>query len=71
MSRQLMAVQLDPLNLAQCLCGEITLPTEGATDDRNFLVAEVVRLQNSPRKLNFHEFSYQLLHSLSESGRIG
>ena len=31
----------------------------------NFLVAEVVRLQCSPRKLNSHEFSYQLLHSLS------
>ena len=33
----------------------------------NFWVAEVVRLQSSPRKLNSHEFSYQLLHSLSAS----
>ncbi len=33
----------------------------------NFLVAEVARLQNSPRKLNSGEFSYQFFHSLSAS----
>ncbi len=31
----------------------------------NFWVAEVARLQNSPRKLNSGEFSYQFFHSLS------
>ena len=35
----------------------------------NFLVAEVVRLQRSPRKRNSHEFRYQRLHSLAETRR--
>ena len=36
----------------------------------NFLVAEVARLQNSPRKLNSGEFSYQFFHSLSVTWRL-
>ena len=44
-------------------CGSL-LPLSEAV---NFWVAEVVRLQNSPQKLNSHEFSYQFFHSLSAS----
>ena len=39
--------------------------TNGVLRGCEFFVAEVVRLQYSPRKLNSDEFSYQFIHSLS------
>ena len=42
----------------------------GHSEAVNFLVAEVARLQNSPRKLNSGEFSYQFFHSLSVTGQF-